>query len=372
MQILADQLIDNVEAFVAGKPQKRRAATRVERPRRRGDHEETAVPVRHRSLHRACSTRWSAMTAAPTASPAMPASRPTTSAPLVDGTIFTRGGKDKQNTAIFVGGGDMAKGEALFDAVQKHFFGPFRVSIMLDSNGSNTTAAAGVALLAKAQARSRARRPWCWPAPARSACARRPFSARKAPTVSLTVAVAGREPTRPPRRSRPASASRSSRSRRPMTPPAPRRSRMRTSCSPPAPSACSCCQGRRLAEQFQHRDARRRTTPSRRSASKASRPPTRARTAHGKLAFGALGIGGLKLKLHRALHRQAVRQLRRRVRCRGNLRAGERDGLMTDIKDTEIEQFLAALASRVPRRAAAAPRRSSAPWVRRWSAWCAT
>jgi hypothetical protein len=70
---------------------------------------------------------------------------------LVDGTIFTRGGKDKQNTAIFVGGGDMGKGEALLKAVKKKFFGPFRVSVMLDSNGSNTTAAAGVALLAKAQ-----------------------------------------------------------------------------------------------------------------------------------------------------------------------------------------------------------------------------
>jgi hypothetical protein len=70
--------------------------------------------------------------------------------PLVDGTIFTRGGKDKQNTAIFVGGGDMTKGEALFTAVKKKFFGPFRVSAMLDSNGSNTTAAAGVALLEKA------------------------------------------------------------------------------------------------------------------------------------------------------------------------------------------------------------------------------
>jgi methylenetetrahydrofolate/methylenetetrahydromethanopterin dehydrogenase (NADP+) len=69
---------------------------------------------------------------------------------LVDGTIFTRGGKDKQNTAIFVGGSDMAKGEALLKAVQKKFFGPFRVSVMLDPNGSNTTAAAGVAVLAKA------------------------------------------------------------------------------------------------------------------------------------------------------------------------------------------------------------------------------
>ncbi|HEV3241700.1 MAG TPA: NADP-dependent methylenetetrahydromethanopterin/methylenetetrahydrofolate dehydrogenase [Methyloceanibacter sp.] len=69
---------------------------------------------------------------------------------LVDGTIFTRGGKEKQNTAIFVGGGDMGKGEAVLNAVKKKFFGPFRVSVMLDPNGSNTTAAAGVALLAKA------------------------------------------------------------------------------------------------------------------------------------------------------------------------------------------------------------------------------
>ena len=70
---------------------------------------------------------------------------------LVDGAIFTRGGKEKQNTAIFVGGGDMTKGEALLKAVKKKFFGPFRVSVMLDPNGSNTTAAAGVALLAKAK-----------------------------------------------------------------------------------------------------------------------------------------------------------------------------------------------------------------------------
>jgi hypothetical protein len=69
---------------------------------------------------------------------------------LVDGCIYTRGGKDKQNTAIFVGGGNMAMGEALFEKIKKHFFGPFRVSVMLDSNGSNTTAAAGVALLADA------------------------------------------------------------------------------------------------------------------------------------------------------------------------------------------------------------------------------
>jgi hypothetical protein len=76
---------------------------------------------------------------------------PDTIGALVDGTIFTRGGKDKQNTAIFIGGGDITKGEAVLAAVKKRFFGPFRVSVMLDSNGSNTTAAAGVALLAKAK-----------------------------------------------------------------------------------------------------------------------------------------------------------------------------------------------------------------------------
>jgi methylenetetrahydrofolate/methylenetetrahydromethanopterin dehydrogenase (NADP+) len=70
---------------------------------------------------------------------------------LVDGTIFTRGPKEKQFTAIFVGGGSMTAGEAVFEAVKKRFFANFRVSAMLDSNGSNTTAAAGVALLAKAK-----------------------------------------------------------------------------------------------------------------------------------------------------------------------------------------------------------------------------
>ena len=69
---------------------------------------------------------------------------------LVDGTIYTRGGSEKKSTAIFVGGGNMAAGEAVLKAVKKRFFGPFRVSTMLDSNGSNTTAAAGVALVAKA------------------------------------------------------------------------------------------------------------------------------------------------------------------------------------------------------------------------------
>jgi methylenetetrahydrofolate/methylenetetrahydromethanopterin dehydrogenase (NADP+) len=66
---------------------------------------------------------------------------------LVDGAIFTRAPKEKKFTAIFVGGSDMAEGEAVFAAVRKKFFAGFRVSVMLDSNGSNTTAAAAVAQL---------------------------------------------------------------------------------------------------------------------------------------------------------------------------------------------------------------------------------
>lgn len=68
---------------------------------------------------------------------------------LVDGTIFTRAPKDKKLTAIFVGGSNMLEGEAVYKAVQKKFFANFRVSVMLDSNGSNTTAAACVAWLSK-------------------------------------------------------------------------------------------------------------------------------------------------------------------------------------------------------------------------------
>lgn len=74
--------------------------------------------------------------------------RPDNVQALVEGTIFTRAPKQKKFTAIFIGGSDLAAGEQLMAAVKQQFFGEFRVSIMLDSNGSNTTAAAAVAKLA--------------------------------------------------------------------------------------------------------------------------------------------------------------------------------------------------------------------------------
>ena len=66
---------------------------------------------------------------------------------LVHGAIFTRGAKHLHHTAIFIGGTDMTQGEKILAAARKAFFGPLRVSIMLDSNGSNTTAVAAVAKL---------------------------------------------------------------------------------------------------------------------------------------------------------------------------------------------------------------------------------
>src|SRR5690349_6997365 len=63
---------------------------------------------------------------------------------LVYGTMFTRGPADLKNTAIFIGGSDVEAGERVLAAVRTVFFGPMRVSLMLDSNGANTTAAAAV------------------------------------------------------------------------------------------------------------------------------------------------------------------------------------------------------------------------------------
>jgi hypothetical protein len=68
---------------------------------------------------------------------------------LVHGAMFTRSPKDLKHTAIFIGGSDVSAAEQLLDAVTKCFFGPMRVSVMLDANGANTTAAAAVLAAAR-------------------------------------------------------------------------------------------------------------------------------------------------------------------------------------------------------------------------------
>lgn len=69
---------------------------------------------------------------------------------LVHGTMFTRGSKDLHHSAIFVGGIDVAAAERVYRAVLATFFGPLRVSVMLDPNGANTTAVAAVRKLTQA------------------------------------------------------------------------------------------------------------------------------------------------------------------------------------------------------------------------------
>ena len=63
---------------------------------------------------------------------------------LVHGAMFTRGGNSLRNTAIFVGGGNVSDAEGLMRTIKQTFFGPVRVSVMMDANGCNTTAAAAV------------------------------------------------------------------------------------------------------------------------------------------------------------------------------------------------------------------------------------
>jgi len=63
---------------------------------------------------------------------------------LVYGLMFTRGGDDLKHSAVFVGGSDVAAAEALLKQVTGTFFGPVRVSAMLDPSGANTTAVAAV------------------------------------------------------------------------------------------------------------------------------------------------------------------------------------------------------------------------------------
>ena len=63
---------------------------------------------------------------------------------IVYGAIFTRPAKQLPSTAIFVGGSNVSAGEEVMDKIVNTFFGNHRVSVMLDSSGANTTAAAAV------------------------------------------------------------------------------------------------------------------------------------------------------------------------------------------------------------------------------------
>jgi hypothetical protein len=67
---------------------------------------------------------------------------------LVQSAYFTRPPGDP-NLAVWVGGSSVGAGEEVLEQVKASFFGPFHLSVMLDSNGCNTTACTTIARLAK-------------------------------------------------------------------------------------------------------------------------------------------------------------------------------------------------------------------------------
>lgn len=72
--------------------------------------------------------------------------KPETARDLVHGAIFTRGPRDLKRTAIFIGGSDVALADRLLEEVRRNMLPQFglTVSVLLDANGANTTAAAAV------------------------------------------------------------------------------------------------------------------------------------------------------------------------------------------------------------------------------------
>ena len=68
---------------------------------------------------------------------------------LVYGGMFTRSPDDLKSTAVFIGGSNVAAAEEILAQVRATFFGPLRMSVLLDANGANTTAAAAVLAAAK-------------------------------------------------------------------------------------------------------------------------------------------------------------------------------------------------------------------------------
>lgn len=69
---------------------------------------------------------------------------PESAVELVHGAMFTRAVSDLSHTAIFVGGSDVAAADAVAASVRRTFFGPLQVGVLVDPSGANTTAAAAV------------------------------------------------------------------------------------------------------------------------------------------------------------------------------------------------------------------------------------
>ena len=275
------------------------------RPRRNREEESCSSSTPRSTPAR--STRSSRTTPTSTScSPTATSSREDARA-LAQDAFFTRGPDDLKNTAIWVGGKHVAAGEEVFAEVQKAFFGPFKVSVMLDSNGCNTTAATTIARIAKSydldgQARGRARprrRSGCAPP---SCCRRRAARSRVAP---LPPDLFGDD--RPYRRPRGLDAAeklgldtREPKDRAELEATldgAPGRPRRRDR---PAWRCCARTSGRSTRAS----SCSPTTTRPSRSAWRAPRPTDDLVDYDGKLVLGALAIGGPKMKVHKTCIRR--------------------------------------------------------------------
>ena len=234
----------------------------------------------------------------------LPGVTPESCGPAVEGVIYTRGPAHKKSSAIFVGGSDLAEGEALLAAVRRHFFGGFRVSVMLDSNGANTTAAAAVALMLAEHGGEEDETPLAGQA-AVVLAGTGPVGQRIAGLLGRAGAAV-RLSSRALDRAK-AAAERVS-------------ERFEVSCEPVAvsdePTLAGALDGCRIAVATgasgvrllpedvwrEHPDLERLadpgTTPP--SGIEGIEPFDRGEARHGKRTFGGLAIGSLKLRLHRA------------------------------------------------------------------------
>ena len=186
---------------------------------------------------------------------------------LVYGALFTRGPSDLRRTALFVGGSDVAKAEAVLAKVRSTFFGPFRVSVLFDANGSNTTAAAAVLAATSSLGGSLAG------AKAAVLAATGPVGQRVARLLGrggATVAVGSRDLAR---------AGKLAERLGEATPPRPApRSKGRRWSSPRAPAASSSSRPR-PGGRYRPSAWSSTSTPSPRRGSRGSRPATRGSTA---------------------------------------------------------------------------------------------
>ncbi len=217
---------------------------------------------------------------------------------LVDGAIFTRGGKEKSCTALFVGGGNMQAGEAVLDAGEEEVLrelprvGDAGQQRLEHHRGCRRRPAR------EGRLRSRARRRWC-------IAGTGPVGMRTAALLAqegANVTITGRQ--------------------RDKTEAAAQAIQKRFGVQVEAVEAASAeardtairgaqivCAAGAIGQELVSEQAWTREGSVEMVADYNAQPPLglggigatdKGKEYGGKLAFGALGIGGLKLKLHRA------------------------------------------------------------------------